>query len=518
MENMFKKMFKSYYMARPEIFYYRGYKYHRFNLPFLLKLFVQIFQGKLNLPYYMVFHDYLILSENQTLLKHLIDSYRTEKTLARSDTTFSYIEGHGLKANIYGYWNNSLKTLNLLRGKDLYKRMVSGYSKGILAIRMANGGLEENLFLLHPKDKVRLLPKWPLAFNGKIISAPQIRNIDASVKDKMVIGTKNKTITVADIYGKVSYGWPLKTPSPMIHYPQVLSFPKRNFIVAFFPSAFQIYTTKGKLHKQIDILSRIGSSLPVLADMNRDGFTDIVFTDKDGYIHSLDIKKMGETPFFPIQADPGINSLIITNLNNEKSIIASTMKGFYYISVEKQSCFFIPVNNINPISPLSLDRSKNLYILTRRGDMIQVNPSGRVNKKYKVKLKGPFLNHSVVGTILGKEESIMAINTRGFYYLLNKEGKILANKKLRIRPIPYVDIKLLDVDHDGFQEILIPARDNYIYIIKANGKVLSRITGRGSFSFSDINKNGLVEIATVLNNHLYLYEIPYITEYDHEKN
>lgn len=510
-----KRISQTSYLTEPEMFYYKKHRIYRLRVPFLYKIFLKILKPGLKLPYYAIWNDYLLISENKRTIKYLIDSYDKDEVLFYSDRFFHKIEKYNIKSNIYGYWNNNLKQLKVFQNSNLILNMIKRYTKGIFSIRLINEGIMEDIILSGARREVKLLPDWPRKFRYPLIGTPVVANIDSSIKKKILLATRNGFITVLDIYGKTSYGWYRQVKGELLYPPQILYIPKKNkrYIVAFTSmNKIYLFTSKGRVYKIIKNENGFGCPEPVIHDIDNDKIPEIIFIDKKGYLYSIDVYHNKETRGFPFFVDRRINHIIVTNLSRTKNILLTSKKRLILLSYDGDIKKEWELNLQNMLKPAigKIRTSNDIIVLTTYGRLFLIKPGGIIDKDFKLKLRGRFLNPPAAGNINFKgEDEIVLINSEGRLYILNSRKEFVLKRQLKLRPARNQEILLIDINNDMEKEIIIPSKDKFIYIINHKGEIIEKIRGESTPAIDDINRNQLYEIFSYIRSRLFIYELPY---------
>ncbi|MBU1077967.1 MAG: DUF3352 domain-containing protein [Spirochaetes bacterium] len=520
---MLKKISDISLFTDPELINYGNYKIYRLKFPLLLYILTKIFNPDLTLPYYTIWKGHFLISENEEVIKHVIKLNYNDELLLYSNRLFNHIDEKIRSSNVLIYWNKKLKKINFLSHKNMFSRILNSYTTGLCTLKITENGILKNFYLQDQgKDRIRLIPNWPVKCDGSILGTPLIRNINASRRDEIIFGESSGKISVFSIYKKRPYGWPitienkLKFPLDILYHPlqdkyYIIAVSKKNEIL--------IINYKGKLIKKIshdnDILFK-----PIIKDIDHDNVPDITFIDKKKKVHSLNAT--GETiNGFPFSfSRKKIKSMIITNLTGRSnSILINSISQDNKLHALSLSGGRIRTNFSLDLAPglskqdyflqvETISNKKKLLIFTGIGEIYIYDKTGMNQVTIKPDIQGRFNNPLTLINIKGKEKFLM-ITRKGTLIILNIDGTVYLKKNFYMPPVPKVRITCFDINKDGEEEIMIPFQDNYIYVMNKKAKILFSIRGSDSPVIRDIDYNGSYEILTKLKNRrLYFYKLP----------
>jgi len=508
-----KLITKNSYFTEPDITYYKQIKIYQLTLPFLYNIFVKIFKPETKLPYYTIWNNYLIISDNKRAIKHLIDYYKKDRLLFYSDNMFQILEKNNIKANIYGYNNLKLGKINLFKKDNFLLNIAKNYNKHFFSIQFINGGIEENILLMGAQKKLRLLPNWPHKIKGNIIGTPVVGTFDNPIKNKLLIGTSDGNLTLLNVYGKIAYGWPRKIGNNLFYQPIRIKLKNKIYITVLdYNGNIYIFSTKGRLHRTIENRNSFSIAEPIAADINSDNSDDLIFCDNKGIIHCYDILRGREQVGFPYETYSIILQMKLINFNRGDK--------YFILSTADNKIIFLKYNgtSINKEWEIKLkelagfdEYSNRIVALTKDGEIIFVNKKNG-NIKLANQLKKKFFSPPIVDNIdsRGRYE-IISIATDGTLFILDSKGKIFYKKETKIKLAKNKKIVPFDINHDFKKEIFIPSADGNTYVCSIKGDVIYKIKGNNTPTIIDINRNELYNVitTTLSDNKIFLYEFPY---------
>ncbi len=517
-EIMLKKIADSSYFSEPQTDLYKNYKIYQLKFPLLLEILTKIFDPNLSLPYYTIWKGHFLISQNKEVIKHVINLNHNEELLIYSNKLFHKINKKIKTSSLFIYWNKQLKNIPFLKQENILSQILKNYNAGIFTLKVTENGILKNFYLQNEKkDKIRLLPNWPLKSNKLILGIPLIKNINASRRDEIIFGDSSGMINVLNIYLRKPYGWPvkinnnLKFPVNILYHPGI----NRYYIIAVSKKdEILIINHIGIKIKKITFTNKIVFQ-PIIKDINQDNIPDIILIDEKNIIHSYNIN--GETingfPFYSGREQ--VNKLIITNFINIKTnniILPITSKtnqlkifSLANSNVITNTIINIPVKKSYFITPCNIHHKKQIMILSKKGELLFINKKGIIKTFL---LKGRFLNPPAVTKINNKYKIVM-VSSIGRLIILNTDGTLYLEKKFYIPPVKNAKILCFDINNDKQDEIFIPFMNNYIYILNKNAEILYKVRGTDIPVIKDIDYNGSYEILTKFkNNRLYFYKLP----------
>ena len=81
----------------------------------------------MQMPYYSLYDDFMLISKDKNSIKafyNAIDSNETLNKLDKMKVLYSYIN----KGNVISYWNSSKSDLGILKGENLFARIIKKYN------------------------------------------------------------------------------------------------------------------------------------------------------------------------------------------------------------------------------------------------------------------------------------------------------------------------------------------------------------------------------------------------------
>ena len=155
----------------------------------------------------------------------------------------------------------------------------------------------------------RLKEHWPVNTQREIVSSPVISDVDGDGKNEIVINSSNGRVYMLDRDGKNKPGWPVALDSNSYHEGGISS----TAVVGYCSPAAGDINNDGKEEiavrdgQYLYVYDYLGKPLPgwpvqlgwffigngqvgspVIADIDQDGFKDILVTHLDGYIYVFD--------------------------------------------------------------------------------------------------------------------------------------------------------------------------------------------------------------------------------------
>lgn len=515
---MLKKITGSSYFTEPQSTIYKNHRIYQLKFPLLLEILTKIFDPGLSLPYYAIWKGHFLISQNKEVIKHVINLNHNEELLIYSNKLFHKINKKIKTSNLFIYWNKQLKNIPFLRQENILSQILKNYNAGIFTLKVTEDGISKSFYLQdEKKDKIRLLPDWPLKSNKPILGMPLIKNINASRRDEIIFGDSSGRINVLNIYLKKPYGWPakinnnLKFPINILYHPEI----DRYYIIAVSKKdEIFIINHIGIKIKKITFTNKIALQ-PIIKDINQDNIPDITLIDDENIIHSYNLN--GETikgfPFY--SGSEKVNKLIITNFINTRTnniILTITSKtnqlkifSLANSNVITNTIINIPVKKSYFITLCNIHHKKQIMVLSKKGELFFINKQGIIKTFL---LKHRFLNPPCV-TKINTEHKIILISSTGRLIILNTDGTLYLEKKFYIPPVKNAEILCFDINNDKQDEIFIPFMNNYIYILNKNAEILYKVRGTDVPIIKDIDYNGSYEILTKFkNNRLYFYKLP----------
>jgi|GEM_PF-2463540 thermitase len=360
----------------------------------------------------------------------------------------------------------------------------------------------------------RLKANWPVATGVPISSTPVLCDIDGDGNVETIFTSSNGGIYVLDQYGNNKPGWPVFTTN--IYYGRsVLGYCSpavgdldnngKKEIVVRDGRYLYVYNSDGSLRSPwpIDLSGDslnyfIGNALygsPAIADLNNDGYKEIIVTYLDGNIFAFD--RFGKAVHgYPVRVPTKYvwatvySTPVVADLNGDGKIDVIIQSFDASTSISKGY----------------------LYVYDRWGNVLPGWPKqfgqGSVNSPITVDLNNDGKTEIIASSFL----SVDSVNGFGHFgiYAFNSAGNLLTGFPVQLTDEVFGYYSLSggisagDINNDGYKEILVAGSGGIysLWAINRYGRILwsSLPSESGEYNsasvpiIADINNNGTPEI------------------------
>ncbi|MFH1824558.1 MAG: sigma 54-interacting transcriptional regulator [Candidatus Firestonebacteria bacterium] len=462
----------------------------------------------------------VLLAENQILPEHLPKSLVLKTNLDITQEKESGLLEIGKKASAEAEKEYIVRVLKETNGSKVKaaKRLKIDYKT--LFNKIKEYGISTFMFLIMllnfvkgiEKGDFSLVEGFPLEVEGQFVySSPLFFDINKDGENEIIFASSNK-LYVLDKKGHNLKGWPVNIYERCESTPAVSDIDKDGLpevvlITKAGPDISQVYIFDGGGHFKFNSPWRtkgmvdLGSS-PVLADLDGDGFLEIIFSvasiPVNGanvgivYVYKMDGSILSGWP--QIVLPEGKNSQwlstpVIEDINKDnilEIIVASIVgkifvwqpKGFLLenwprsgvtddVFYTKPGVFDIDKDGKSEILIGSCNNAQagNLYAWKYNGESLAGFPVNLKSNIQSVCATGDLAGNGNIGIVIGT-------NLGNKVWALNNTGEILHGWPVETKGWMCNNPSLADVDGDGKLEIFIGCREPLLYGFYFNGKIM----------------------------------------------
>ena len=213
------------------------------------------------------------------------------------------------------------------------------------------------------------LEGFPIIIPKKIMAPAAIADIDMDGYSDIVFGAIDGAVYAIDISGNIKTGFPVYALDDIYSPPTLLNLddnPELEIVLNDNNGVIYLYNHNGSLINQFSTGSQLSSSISV-ADLNRDGLIELIFSSSDSLLHALTISSETEISNWPISLNgSSVSESIIFDLDDDEDleIITPSYNGYLNIFHHDGS----PYHNFPYISQDSIGSSASIQDLDNDGD------------------------------------------------------------------------------------------------------------------------------------------------------
>ncbi|MAJ33900.1 MAG: hypothetical protein CMF95_05115, partial [Candidatus Marinimicrobia bacterium] len=213
------------------------------------------------------------------------------------------------------------------------------------------------------------LEGFPIIIPKKIMAPAAIADIDMDGYSDIVFGAIDGAVYAIDISGNIKTGFPVYALDDIYSPPTLLNLddnPELEIVLNDNNGVIYLYNHNGSLINQFSTGSQLSSSISV-ADLNRDGLIELIFSSSDSLLHALTISSETEISNWPISLNgSSISESIIIDLDDDEDLEIITPSYNGYLNIFHHDGF--PYHNFPYISQDSIKSSASIQDLDNDGD------------------------------------------------------------------------------------------------------------------------------------------------------
>ncbi|MBN2547457.1 MAG: DUF3352 domain-containing protein [Spirochaetes bacterium] len=513
-----KKLLNTLFFEKDKNLLYEGFTLNKIKFPdFVQSIIYSFAKTYIDIPYYYIIDDILILSMNPSSLSDLL-SRNDKKFLLKNDNNFNSIYNKANnKSNILLYFNLANSSPKFFNNNALYSKIIKMYEKGITTFSFNKTKLNLDLATTGINlKKISLYPGYPKKVDNGISSNIYCENISGNNIPEIIYVSEKNQLMINDINNNLINTEPIKLNDNSYE----------NILIKDIDNdgnkEILVFTNNGELYK-FDKKGNLFDSYPKDLDVKNSFFP--VLYENQLILYSKSKNKL----IFYNDSNNNLNdfefdfdSTLISPLSISKNLFLFYPKSFsgeIYLTDNKGNKIKnwpVKSDGVGFGSPQFIDYSlgidKKIMFLTQSGNLQIWNYDGTIFTNYPVKLSGSYYEQPAIGNIgWGIENEIAALNSDGLLSIISLKGQILIEK--RVKEIASKDSKILlfDSNKDGKDEIFIYYSSNNIYAFDNDLNLMPGypVKGKSKPSFNDLNFDGEYEMVTSsIDDYLYIYTLP----------
>jgi len=311
-------------------------------------------------------------------------------------------------------------------------------------------------------------------YTGANITALKIINPNSGSSPELIIGTSNGSAICYTIHGEEKFSASLESTVILVNYTNVYSIYEKAFVIVT-RKTINVYSTNGSLILYQTVIGEINVALT--SDLDADGLNEIIVGSNTGSIYII---YRGTT--FTNTFDGSIISLYASDINGDKDkeVLCGSNKGVIHILDYRGK--LITQKSIASKALISLlakdfdnDKSIEIASLDRSGFLCIMNSSLQTEWQYNfssesLKLLSARINSSPPPELI--LVTFSEIHCLGFNSSSSSWDSIWNHSsKYKI-----TDLDLVNIDIDGYDEIIYGGLSCYVVILKNDSSLLRLIT------------------------------------------
>ncbi|MGC8765354.1 MAG: hypothetical protein ACP5QT_05665 [Brevinematia bacterium] len=457
----------------------------------LLKLF------NVNIPsgFYILMGNYFFISLDSDNLKEIVKNFREKNIFYEDKSMRFFFRSFPLYLCLFSYYNNlEVEKPFFFKDKNILTKILDFYSTGTVAM-WQDSGLKININGLSKKKRITKFINFPKVADVDTASPFLVRLMRNSSEPYFFYFRKDGTFVIGDIELNTIYSTNFGETGEIIFDEK-----KR--------TGFYVYL---KSLQKLIYFKMSGATFTLTEISNVDATFNPFFYKGELYFYSNERNKF-------VKVDFTSQKISETALSMDESI---TQKPFiwndYWAYCSGGKVYLFKNFQLQNGWPLSMDGSVDgrplilidhgeikVFFITEEGRLYGWNFEGRMLKNFPVSIDGTFVEPLMKVKIKG-EEKLLAISRENTIFIISPDGKVI-NSKQTYR-LENAGVLIFDVDGDESDEIFIYGDDNFIYAfsIELNEIEGFPIKGVARPVFFDLNNDNNVELISADPDNIYVY-------------
>lgn len=476
---------------------------NQLKLPSYLEFILQLFNISMQLPYYTIQENYLLLSNDSGNLVRSVNAVLEGKTIEKSPEVLPLMQDIDRNARLLLFYNAQVEPPFFMRDQSILSRVLRLYQQGIVSVSLNGEDLDVVIHASRLENQtLQLLPGYPRPLQGRLTSRLYVVTPIGTNQPFLAYVADANRLILDGLFSESlrSLDFPnakyLVVENSALGTVRLWGFSRDGKVYAWNPngtplSGFPVDLQEGCLFE------------PVL--LNEKLF---VITDRRNKV--LLISSSGTTESWQTALEDLVSHPPAMR-DQRLAIYSSTFNGEILVfDARGNSLQNSPVTTegLGVGSPLWMLRQGQLwlYLLTKDGQLQAWN--NRLESAGVIaRLNQGFHIPPLVLKSRGSTESLAILSDQGILSLISPEGEILREVQLNISTAD-ARLSAFDLDVDGNTEILISGFGSQILVIDQQLRPFTteNILGYSEPSFYDINGDRKPDLITAgLDQNIYAW-------------
>ena len=496
----FELIYTSFFVNRNISAIVDGIRIPRIEFPDILTALLRAFKVELPTPFYVIEGGYLYLSQSAEALASTLNDVKRGDLLVKTENWKNITKSFSPETSVFVYYNLENQVPSFLRTNQVLQSVLKGFGRGLISIRFEKEKTVKFEVYAQKTEAHSLgeLSAFPFEFNSKLSSyiycGKGTNNVPFAY---WVSGTNLYALNLADKQLK----------SIKLDDKAYLNLDIKKGIV----DSVWAVSARGTVYKT-DYNLEVSSGFPILTGEKLSSSPAII---QDKIVVPLANKPVllyvdSSASFYysdemntRLKATPSVYGNFIT-------AIPRSFDSYMYIFDDKGkiiSGYPKELDGISAVQPILYKNNTYEAVLTEQG-LFSLKPSliqGKEGEVHSIDLNSSCKTQPVYSENL---KMFFLITDNGFLYKIDTECNIIDKISLKQKNASDYLITLIDLDSDGYDDVLVSGGGNSIYAYSANLSPINGfpVAGTGIPYLIDVDGNGRPELITCgIDNRIHSY-------------
>ncbi|UTC78320.1 VCBS repeat-containing protein [Treponema sp. OMZ 799] len=497
----FELIYTSFFVNRNISALVDGIRIPRIEFPDILTALLRAFNAELPSPFYVIEGGYLYLSQSAEALASMLNDVKRGNLLVKTENWKNITRAFSPETSVFVYYNLENQIPLFLRSNDMMQSVLKGFGRGVVSIRFEK---EKTLKFEVYAQKTEAhslgeLPAFPYETNSKLNSYLYCGKGENNVP--FAYWTSGPNLYALNLADK-------QLKSIKLDDKAYLNLETKNGIV----NAVWAVSARGSVYKT-DYNLNVSSGFPILTGEKLNSSPSIIqnkmvvpVANKPVllYVESSASFYYSDEMNTRLRAAPSVYGNFIT-------AIPRSFDSYMYVFDDKGkivSGYPKVLDGISAVQPILYKNNTYEAVLTEKG-VFSLKPSdimqGKAGEVYSIDLNTSCKTQPVYSENL---KMFFLITDNGFLYKIDTECNIIDKIPLKQKNAADYLISLIDIDSDGYDDVLVSGGGNSIYAYNSNFSPLNGfpVAGTGVPYLIDVDGNGKPELISCgIDNRIHSY-------------
>ncbi|MGI5084725.1 FG-GAP repeat domain-containing protein [Treponema putidum] len=496
----FELIYTSFFINRNISALVDGIRIPRIEFPDILTGLLRAFRVELPTPFYVIEGGYLYLSQSAEALASTLNDVKRGDLLVKTENWKNITRSISPETSVFVYYNLENQVPSFLRTNQVLQSVLKGFGRGLISIRFEKEKTVK-FEVYAQKTEVHALGElsaFPFEFNSKLNSylycGKGTNNVPFAY---WVSGSNLYALNLADKQLK----------SIKLDDKAYLNLDIKKGVV----NSVWAISARGSVYKT-DYNLNAASGFPILTGEKLSSSPAII---QDKIV--IPIANKPVLLYVDSSATFYYSDEMNTRLRNSPLVygdfitaIPRSFDSFMYIFDDKGkivSGYPKELDGISAVQPILYKNNTYEAVLTEKG-LFSLQPAlirGKEEAVYSIDLNSSCKTQPVYSENL---KMFFLITDNGFLYKIDTECNIIDKIPLKQKNASDYLITLIDLDADGYDDVLVSGGGNSIYAYNANLSPLNGfpVAGTGIPYLIDVDGNGKPELITCgIDNRIHSY-------------
>ncbi|UTC68295.1 MULTISPECIES: VCBS repeat-containing protein [unclassified Treponema] len=497
----FELIYSSFFVNRNISALVDGIRIPRIEFPGILTALLRAFKVELPTPFYVIEGGYLYLSQSSEALASMLNDVKRGNLLVKTENWKNITRAISPETSVFVYYNLENQIPSFLRTNEVLQSVLKGFGRGLISIRFEKEKTVKFEVYAQKTEAHSLgeLSAFPYDANSKLSSYLYCGK--GANNEPFAYWTSGANLYALNLADK-------QLKSIKLDDKAYLNLETKKGIV----NSVWAVSARGTVYKT-DYNLTVSSGFPILTGEKLNAPPSVI-EDKMVvpvankpvllYVESSASFYFSEEMNTRLRSSPSVFGTFIT-------AVPRSFDSFMYVFDDKGkivSGYPKELDGISAAQPILYKNNTYEAVLTEQG-LFSLKPSsilsGKEGESYSIDLNTSCKAQPVYSDNL---KMFFLVTDNGFLYKLDTECNVIDKIPLKQKNASDYLITLIDLDSDGYDEVLVSGGGNSIYAYNANFSPVNGfpVAGTGIPHLIDVDGNGRPELITCgIDNRIHSY-------------